>query len=244
MKTLVYGMDADYFILLAVLIVAMFLSVWAKKLTAGAALTGGLLGLFIYAGAGFTGIVMTAVFFLLGSVATAWGMGFKESSGLAELNKGRRKAGQVLANAGMAAILGLMVLIFPRQQPLLQLMMAATFASATGDTLSSELGNVYGRRFYNIFTFKKDSRGLNGVISLEGTLFGIAGSVVIAAIYAVGFSGGIYILWIVIAGTIGNFCDSFLGATLERRHVIGNNWVNFLNTLCAAVVMLLLYSLL
>ncbi len=42
---------------------------------------------------------------------------------------------------------------------------------------------VYGRRFFNIITLKPDGKGLDGVISMEGTLIGIAGCVIIAAIY-------------------------------------------------------------
>jgi uncharacterized membrane protein len=48
-------------------------------------------------------------------------------------------------------------------------------------------------------------------------------------------------VWIIAAGTAGNLSDSVMGALLERRGVIGNNAVNFLNTLIAALVMLLFY---
>jgi uncharacterized protein (TIGR00297 family) len=99
---------------------------------------------------------------------------------------------------------------------------------------------VYGKRFFNIITLKPDQRGLDGVISLEGTLIGIAGSCVIAVIYAVGFGWDLNLVWVVIAGTVGNLSDSLLGALLERKHYISNNAVNFLNTLIAALVVLLI----
>jgi uncharacterized protein (TIGR00297 family) len=108
------------------------------------------------------------------------------------------------------------------------------------DTLSSELGTVYGKNFYNIITFKKDQKGLDGVVSLEGTLIGIAGSVVVAAIYCAGFGWTEHFIWIMLAGTTGNITDSVLGATLERKNLINNDVVNFLNTLVGAVVILLL----
>lgn len=230
----------DYWPIAVVLIIAMVITVITGKLTAPAALTGGLLGIAIFAGSGYNGIVMMATFFILGTAATSLGINYKEQQGLAEKNKGKRKAGQVIANAGVPAILGLMAWLLPLQSKLFLLMIAACFASATADTLSSELGNVYGREFYNILTLKKDAKGLDGVVSFEGTIIGFAGSIIIAAIYALGHQWNEGFIWIIIAGTIGNLSDSVLGASLERKNLLNNNAVNFLNTGIAAFVAFLL----
>lgn len=219
----------------------MFLSVKARKLTLYAALTGGIMTFCIYAGAGYVGVILLSVFFTLGSVATSFKYKEKKKMALHEENQGRRSAGQVFANAGLAGIIGALSLIFPENSSLYLLMIAAVFSSATSDTLSSELGNLYGKRYYNILTFKKDTRGLNGVISIEGTLFGIAGSVIIAALYVLFIGWGKDFYWIILAGTIGNFSDSILGASLERRNLLKNNGVNFINTAVSVVVILILY---
>ena len=200
------------------------------------ALTGGIIGFCIFLATGFTGIAMMVLFFVLGVLATSWKIKTKENIGAAERDKGKRTAGQVAANAGVAGLLGLLILLFPAYQFFLQLMLAASFSSATADTLSSELGTVYGKRFYNILSFKKDRRGENGVVSLEGTLFGLSGSVLIALVYAIAFGWNIYFFFIVIAGTVGNLADSILGAALERKQLIKNNAVNFLNTLIGALI--------
>ncbi len=227
-----------------ILIVAMKLSVFAKKLTPVAALTGGVLGVCVYVGAGFTGIALLASFFILGTAATSWQRKIKQVLHIEENNSGQRKWSQVVANAGVAALLGLFIYFFPQHQLVLQLMMAASFSSATADTLSSELGNVYGKRFYNILSFTKDERGRDGVVSLEGTLAGVTGSVVIALIAIWGFGWhGAWFLIVVLAGTVGNLSDSVLGAAFERKALLQNDAVNFLNTLVGALIALLCYLL-
>jgi uncharacterized protein (TIGR00297 family) len=155
---------------------------------------------------------------------------------MVEKKDSTRTAGQVLANGGVAGLLGLLAPFFPEKAAALQVMLAASLASATADTLSSELGVVYGRRFYNICTFKNDVRGRDGVVSWEGTLAGLAGSAIIALLYALSFGFSLNLLWILIAGTAGNFFDSILGATLERAQRLNNNAVNAMNTAFAAGV--------
>jgi uncharacterized membrane protein len=59
----------------------------------------------------------------------------------------------VLANGGVAALFGLLMLLVAGPiAPLFAVLMAAALSSAMADTLSSELGTVYGSRFYNIIT--------------------------------------------------------------------------------------------
>jgi uncharacterized protein (TIGR00297 family) len=216
----------------------MIESIRYRKLTKAGALAGGLIGFLVFAGAGFTGLGMLALFFLAGTAATSWKRRQKSESGMAQEKNGRR-LGQVLANGGAGGLLGLLSLLFPEQKPLFALLMAGAFSSAIADTLSSELGTVYGKSFYNITTFHPDKKGLDGVVSLEGTCIGIAGSVLIATVYCFGYGWTNQFFWIVLAGTIGNLSDSVLGATVERRQILGNDAVNFLNTAIGAAVMLL-----
>lgn len=228
---------------IALLILAACFSVKAKKLTLLAAITGFFCGVTIYIGAGYLGLTMLITFFLAGTLATGWGRQrkvFLEKTG----DSVQRKPGQVLANGGVAALMALMVIIFPSQSAVLLVMLAASLASATADTLSSELGMLYGKSFYNCITWKKEARGLDGVVSLEGTLIGVAGATLIAGIFAIAADYDNRFLIIVIAGAAGNLSDSIFGATLERRKLLNNDLVNFLSTLFAAVVAFFLYLIL
>jgi uncharacterized protein (TIGR00297 family) len=228
-------MSTSALIFLILLIAAVFASYKTNKLTLAGSLTGGVVALAIFAGAGFTGISMLASFFILSVLATSHKKAEKRKIAANKHHPEKRNAGQVLANGGVAAIFGLLAYQMPLQAALFTVLMAAALASATADTLSSELGTVYGRRFYNIINFKPDEKGRDGVISIEGTLIGIAGSTIIAIVYALGLGWSNACFYIIIAGTIGNITDSVLGATLERKAYLNNDAVNFSNTAFSAL---------
>jgi len=232
-------------ILLPIIIISgIVYSILAKKLTIFAAFTGAILAYLIFTASGYTGIAMMTTFFILGSAATSWQRHKKQAfAGVEEIRKGRN-AMQVLANAGVPALAGLLTICYPQLASFMLPAMAGAFASATADTLSSELGILYGRQFFNIITFKRDQCGLDGVISLEGTLIGVAGSCIIAIVYILGFGWNTNFFIIILAGIVGNAVDSILGAVLERKGILGNNAVNFLNTLIAALVVLIYKSFL
>lgn len=233
-------MQSGYFcsmlFIIPLIIIVMILCIKTKKLTIPASLTAGLAGLLIFAGAGYTGIIMLGAFFVMGILATSHK---KQGKAVAGEHPQERTTGQVLANGGVAAIMAGLALIDPGHAGIYLIMLAGSLASATADTLSSELGMVYGKNFYNILSFRREQKGLDGVISMEGTLLGAGGALVIAAIYAVSYGASPHCLIIALAGILGNITDSVLGATLERKRYIGNDVVNFLNTLFAALITLL-----
>ncbi|MES2064781.1 MAG: DUF92 domain-containing protein [Bacteroidota bacterium] len=236
------AMPIPQLIFLIILIAASYASYKTGKLTEGGAITGGLVGLCIYLGTGYTGIAMLAMFFILSVVATSHKKQEKRKLGEGS-HAEKRDARQVLANGGLPAILGILAVAMPDNTLLATVFMAAVFASATADTLSSELGTVYGTRFYNILNLKPGEKGRDGVISLEGTLIGLAGSAAIACVYSFTFGWNGTFFNIIIAGTIGNLADSVLGATLERKGYMNNNEVNFLNTFIAVIASCLLLLL-
>src|ERR1044072_304189 len=219
----------SYLIVLTLLVIVAVISVRARKLTLAGGITAVFIGLLVFAGTGHIGIILLASFFIMGTLATSHRKELKAKLQAEGVHPEARNAGQVLANGGTAALMSLLALINPAAGDTYTMMLAASLAAATADTLSSELGMVYGRNSYNILTFKKEPRGLDGVVSLEGTLLGAAGALLIALIHAAAAGFGAAILFITLAGILGNLADSLLGASLERKHYIGNDGGNFLN---------------
>lgn len=203
-----------------------------------AAIAGSVCAFLIFAGGGFTALIMLSVFFILGTAATSWQRHQKPK----EISTARTVA-QVLANGGIATLAALFIIFLPNQISILSIVMAAAISAATADTLSSELGMVYGKRFFNILNFKKDQLGLDGVVSWEGIIIGLFGSALIAIIYSTGFNNWNAFFVIVLSGTFGNLTDSVAGAAWERKGFIKNDVVNVLCTASAAIVAFLWLSL-
>lgn len=228
---------------LALVLILVVGSIASRKIDVPGGLVGGLLAAAIFAGSGLPGLLWLALFFVLGSFASHWGKKEKAAVGLAQEAGGKRGVRHALANGGTAAICGICAWFLTANSQIWQIMAAASLASAAADTMSSEFGNIYGRRFFNILTFKQDRRGLDGVVSLEGTLFGALGAAVIAI--SVGFSHGFWPMALIVflAGLFGNWIDSILGASLQRWGYMTNDTVNFGNTLTAAMFALLLFQI-
>lgn len=217
----------------------MTLSYFKNKLTFAGSLSGGIIAILVYSGAGLTGFIMMAAFFIMAILATSYKRKEKrkvQDSG----HQVKRNARQVWANGGMAGLAGALSLFMDPDQ-IFAIIIAAVFSSAAADTISSELGMVKGKRFINILTLKEDRKGRDGVISVEGCLWGLAASIVIAGIYYAGFGTPSHFLIILMAGTIGNISDSILGASLERKGIVGNDAVNLLNTIIAGITAVLLF---
>jgi uncharacterized protein (TIGR00297 family) len=195
----------------------------------GAAM-GFLMGAVIYMGYGYKSFLVLLVFFVMGSVATRLGYARKAARGVAEGRKGARSWREATANTLAAAFFSILVITTHYEAAFLVAFIAA-LAEAAGDTISSEIGQWLSGRAYMITTLKPVPAGQDGGISVAGTLAGMGASVVIVAVaYSLGLCRpGTAVVAFVAAGA-GNLFDSYLGATIERRGLVGNAIVNFAGT--------------
>lgn len=198
------------------------------------AITGAVLCFLLYIGGGLGAFAMVVVVFALAWVSTRVGYRRKMQLGTAEKREGRR-ASQVLANLSVGAVCAL-IYGLSRQSAWL-LASVAALAEAAADTVSSEIGQTSSSTARLITNWEAVEAGTDGAITVLGSVAGItAGSFVGATAVLAGLIPGAWIVFPVLAATVGMLADSLLGASLERQRVLNNDGVNFLGTLIAAAV--------
>jgi len=172
--------------------------------------------------------------FVLTFAATRLGRARKTALGLAETKHGRATS-QIVANLGVASAVALLHGLTGAAE----CACVALLAEATADTVSSELGPLFRGRTLLLTTLHPVEPGTDGGISLGGTLCGIAAAAIITVIGATTMHLPLLEAEIAFpAALAGFFADSLLGATLERRGWIGNDWVNFFSTAVTAAIAL------
>jgi uncharacterized protein (TIGR00297 family) len=206
-----------------------------RGVTTSGAVAGALVCFALLVGAGPSGFVALFVVFLLTGTATRVGYARKQGLGTAEPRSGR-KAAQVFANLGVAAISALIYAIVWRD-PRLLIAMAAALAEAAADTVSSEIGQAVGSVPRLVTNWKLAPSGTDGAITLAGTAAGVVAAIAVSLTSVLGIGLGWRAAPIcAAAGILGMIADSLLGATLERRGFMGNNAVNFSSTAIAALI--------
>jgi uncharacterized protein (TIGR00297 family) len=200
---------------------------------------GVLLGSALWVLAGAGAFLMLLLFFVIGTAATKLGYATKKREGTAQEKGGRRGAPHAWANTGAGVLFAL--LLAGSGDAAFGVAVAAAFATATSDTLGSEIGQAFGRRTFLISTFRPVPRGTEGAVSLEGTLAGVAGSALVGlAAWGAGLVSPLGVAAVVVAAFVGTTLESYLGALLERAAMIDNEAQNFLNTLAGGLVAVLL----
>ncbi|MBC7119646.1 MAG: TIGR00297 family protein [Methanobacteriaceae archaeon] len=193
-----------------------------------------IMGLLIIVAAGFNWLVLILIFLILSLFATKYKKDYKKSM---KLYEGRRNARNVISNG----IIPFIMASFSYYDGFLGGFIGSV-ATATADTLASEIGVLQTPRLITDLK-RKVKPGTDGGVSPLGTAAGIIGSGIIglsAYFLQICPNPLISVKIAVIAGTIGCFMDSILGALFERKNYINNEQVNLLATITGAAAGIIL----
>ena len=218
----------------------------AKIADVSALLSAALLGVLIIVFSGLPWFLLLLTFFILGGGFTRYKYKYKKSIGIAQSKEGIRSYENVFSNSTAALVLAVAYGVFSEHSLPIIYAYLGTVATATGDTLASEIGTTAKERPRMITTLKFAKPGEDGAVSLLGEFASILGSAIIGLLaYFLGISDNL-LLSVVIAtagGFFGTNMDSLLGATLQKNGLLSNSGVNFLATFAGAGFSLLMYIL-
>jgi uncharacterized protein (TIGR00297 family) len=237
------GISSAYGLEIGGLLTFLFagLARWLRGVTWSGAVAGAVICFLLYAGGGPGTFFALITVFILAWSTTKAGYQRKQKLGTAE-RKGGRTASQVCANLSVAAICCAVHLTWLKN-PVLFLGAAAALSEAAADTVSSEIGQISDRA-HLVTTWQTVPAGIDGGITLAGTIAGIGAAIIVGAVCAVThLIPWSWLGFVIFAAVLGMFADSFLGAVLERRGLLNNDMVNFLGTLftaCTAALLVLI----
>lgn len=196
-----------------------------RTLEGPAAVAGGLFAASLVGLGGWTWALPGFVFFILASALSLVG---KRASAVHETrDRAQRSRTQVMANGGLAwGLLGAWVVLPPgleRLQLACYIAFLGALAAAAADTWATEVGRFSRTPPRSLRSLQRVPHGTSGAVSVLGTVAALlgAGSVVLAALLAGGFTGhdsGFLGLLVLGAGLLGMGVDSLLGATLQAQY--------------------------
>jgi uncharacterized protein (TIGR00297 family) len=236
----------DWFFVFTILFsgLIIFSAYWKKKIELSAVLASVFVGLFALLTVGPYWLYLILAFFVLGNIVTKFKYDVKKEKGVAEKERTFRN---VFGNGGAALIFALFFAL--TKHPVFLMGFLGAMATAAADTFATEIGMVYDIEPRVITTFKRTSVGANGAVSAAGTAAAFLGAATISMVpllyYTPDFDKNMVFFIGTIAGVIGSFVDSFVGATLEGRiGAIDNHMTNFIATLAGGTVAVILFKLL
>lgn len=142
----------------------------AKIADVSALLSAALLGVLIIVFSDLSWFLLLLTFFILGGGFTRYKYAYKESIGIAQAKNGIRSYENVFSNSTAALVLAVAYGVFPEHSLPITYAYMGTVATATGDTLASEIGTTAKGRPRMITTLKPSEPGADGAVSLLGEL--------------------------------------------------------------------------
>ncbi len=206
-------------------------------------LSGILMGFLIVSFTDFRWFVLILSFFVIGGIFTKYKYDYKRAIGIAQEGGGARGYRNVFGNGLIALVCAIAFGI--TGNALLVIAFIGAVATATGDTLASEIGQTYRKLPRLITDLRLVPHGTDGGITMLGEYSAVAGAGAIAIIaILLGVGAFNTMVPVILGGFFGANVDSVLGAVLERRHYLTNSSVNLLATVAGALAAVVIFLLL
>lgn len=199
----------------------VLLSYRFRFLSASGAAATFILATIIFGIGGWMWTVPIVTFFILSSMLSKLSGRTKREAELLFEKSGRRDAGQVAANGGVAGAVIVFWYMFPQWDSLYAAYVGA-LAAAAADTWGTEIGTLLGKQPRSIVSLEKVPPGTSGGVSMAGLAAGVLGALVVgmsaAAVFNEPQKYQALLTGALAGGLCGTITDSMLGATLQARY--------------------------
>ncbi|MHC1631158.1 MAG: TIGR00297 family protein [Methanotrichaceae archaeon] len=208
---------------------------WLKAADAEAVLSEVIICLLIILFGNIFWFLLLLSFYLLGSGFTRYKYSRKQELRIAQSKGGVRGYKNVYSNSLVPLAMAVCYGIYGND--IFFFAFLGAVATATGDTLASEIGETSKSKPRMITTLKVVEPGLDGGVSLLGEAASLFGAAIIGILAVssgmIGYQG---LIIAIVGGFLGTNFDSLLGATLQSRKILSNNGVNLIATLFGALI--------
>jgi uncharacterized protein (TIGR00297 family) len=147
-----------------------------KILTRGGMIAGWMSGVPIFLAFGWPGFAILFLFMAVQDllVRFAWREATRRNRSINDRKLTPKTFGAIFLPSMLATVMAVIVLFSsnPTTQFLCQLAFMASFATLLGDLTSTELGQVYGKRTFQLITLERVRSGTRGGVSVEGSIAG------------------------------------------------------------------------
>ncbi|MCX7570993.1 DUF92 domain-containing protein [Tumebacillus sp. DT12] len=196
------------------------LAYWKRSLSGSGFAMAVAVGTVLYAAGSLAWFGTLIAFFVSSSLLSKWKHRQKAAVESTYEKSGRRDAGQVLANGGLAALLVLANAVAPH--PLWWAAFIGVMATVTADTWATEIGGLSRVPPRSIRTLRPVAPGTSGGITGLGLLASVLGGLFIGLVAALllliqpSQSAEHLVPLALLGGLVGSLTDSWLGATVQR----------------------------
>jgi uncharacterized protein (TIGR00297 family) len=233
-------------------VILAFLAYRYKFADVSALFSAAVLGVIIISFSTLGWYILLVSFFILGGGFTNYKFKQKMAVGLAQSKTGARNYKNVFSNSFTALGIAVLFGLVSRSPEWAWLSMPLVFAyvgtvaTATGDTMASEIGVTSKGSTSLITNFRKARVGEDGGVSLLGEIAALAGTLIVgifAFLFGMIASLPLSLLVAVAGGFLGTNIDSVLGAVFQKRGLLTNSSVNFVATMLGGLISFALYFL-
>lgn len=233
-----YWVETPYLLFaVALTLVIGYIVYEARIMDITGVMSGAIMGILVITFTDIRWFMILMVFFTLGGIFTRYKYEYKKSLDIAQI--GMRNYSNVLGNGLVALAAAICSKVY--NDPIFLVAFLGAVATATADTLATEIGETYKKPAFLITTLEPVPHGTSGGVSMLGELSALLASVCIGIIaILMGMIANSVMMVVVASVLIGGFIatniDSVLGATLENKGILTNSTVNLFATFFGALI--------